>query len=176
MQYLWNTKEIHLVLRWDNTRVVRWHIDAAFAIHSDFKSQSGGMAMLHPEGGAIVAGSTRQKINTRSSTIAELVVVGDFLAKILWLQKFLHGLGYTLNKNVLLQDNTSTILMAKNGRSCLGKRNHAIDVRYFAIKDSIDRGDVEIKHVGTNFMVADYFTKCLQGEKFQRFRKLILGM
>ena len=66
--------------------------------------------------------------------------------------------------------------LSRNGRSCLGKRNRAIDVRYFAIKDLIDRGDVEIKHVGTNFMVADYFTKCLQGEKFQRFRKLIWGM
>ena len=155
---------------------MRWHIDAAFAVHPDFKSQSGGMAMLHPEGGAISAGSTRQKLNTRSSTIAELVAVDDFLAKMLWLKKILHGLGYTLHKNILLQDNTSTILMAKNGRSCLGKRNRAIDVRYFAIKDSIDKGDIEITHVGTNFMVADYFSKCLQGEKFFRFRKLILGM
>ena len=49
-------------------------------------------------------------------------------------------------------------------------------MHYFAIKDSIDRGDIEITHVGTNFMVADYFPKCLQGEKFFRFRKLILGM
>ena len=155
---------------------MRWHIDAAFAVHPDFKSQSGGMAMLHPEGGAISAGSTRQKLNTRSSTIAELVAVDDFLAKMLWLKKFLHGLGYTLHKNILLQDNTSTILMAKNGRSCLGKRNRAIDVRYFAIKDSIDKGDIEITHVGTNFMIADYFSKCLSGEKFFRFRKLILGM
>ena len=98
------------------------------------------------------------------------------MSKILWLGKFLHGLGYRLKNNLLLQDNTSTILMEKNGRNCLGKHNRAIDVRYFAIKDSIQRGDVEIKHVGTDYMVADFFTKCLQGKKFFEFRKLILGM
>ena len=132
--------------------------------------------MLHPKGGAIAAGSTRQKINTRSSTIAELVAVDDFLSKILWMQKFLHGPGYTLKNNILLQDNTSTILMEKNERNCLGKRNRAIDVRYFSIKDSVQRGDIEIKHIGSNYMIADFFTKCLQGKKFLEVRKLILGM
>ena len=56
--------------------------------------------------------------------------------------------------------------MEKNGRACLGKRNRAIDVHYFAIKDAIDLGDVEIKHCGTDDMVANYFTKSLQGKKF----------
>ena len=108
--------------------------------------------------------------------MAELVAVDDFLAKIVWLRKFLHGLGYSLHSNVLFQDNTSAILMAKNGRLCLGKRNRAIDIRYFAIRDAIELGDVEIKHIGTDQMIADYFTKCLQGKKFFDFRKIILGM
>ena len=100
----------------------------------------------------------------------------DFLSKILWLQTFLHGLGYTLKNNILLQDNMSAILIEKNGRNCLGKRNRAIDVRYFAIRDSMQRGDIEIKHLGSNYMIADFFTKCLQGKRFLEFRKLILGM
>ena len=176
VQYLCNTKHLHLVLRWDGTKIARWHVDAAFAVHKDFKSHSGGMVMLHKDSGAITAGSTRQKINTRSSTLAKLVAVDDFLSKIVWLQKFLHGLGYRLRNNILFQDNTLAITMEKNGRKCLGKRNCAIDVRYFAIKDAVERGEVEIKHIGTDQMVADYLTKCLQGKKFFEFRKLILGM
>ena len=81
-----------------------------------------------------------------------------------------------MRSNVLFQDNTSAILMEKNGRACLGKRNRAIDIRYFAIRDAIELGDVEIKHIKTDEMVADYLTKCLQGKKFFQFRKLILGM
>jgi len=151
-------------------------VDAAFAVHRDFKSHSGGLVLLHEDGGGIAAGSTRQKINTRSSTVAELVAVDDFLSKIIWLKKFLQGLGYGLRQNILFQDNTSAIIMQKNGRNCLGKRNRAIDIRYFAIKDSVDSGDIEIRHCGTNDMVADYMSKGLQGKKFLEFRKLILGM
>ena len=77
---------------------------------------------------------------------------------------------------ILFQDNTSAIIMAKKGRSCLGKRNWAVDIRYFAIKDAIEMGNVEIKHCGIDQMIADYFTKCLQGKNFFDFRKLILGM
>lgn len=56
--------------------------------------------------------------------------------------------------------------MQKNGRNCLSKRNWAIDIRYFAIKDSVDRGDVEIIHCGTNDMVANNMSKGLQGNFF----------
>ena len=132
--------------------------------------------MLSNSREGIASGSTRQKINTRSSTIAELVAVDDFLGKIVWMKKFLQGIGYRLANNILFQDNTSAILMEKNGRTCLGKRNRAIDVRYFAVKDAVELGDVEIRHISTDKMVADYFTKCLTGKKFLEFRKIILGM
>ena len=91
-------------------------------------------------------------------------------------EKVLHGLGYHMRNNILFQDNTSTITMAKNGRACLGKQNRAIDIRYFAICDAIEVGDVEIKHISTDEMIVDYFTKCLQGKKFFDFRRMILGM
>ena len=106
----------------------------------------------------------------------ELVAVDDFLAKIVWLQSFLQGIGYDLKNNILFQDNTSTILMERKGRACLGKRNRAIDIRYFTIRDAVELGDVEIKHIGTDQMVADYFTKCLTGKKNLNFRRIILGM
>ena len=35
----------------------------------------------------------------------------------------------------LLQDNQSSILLAKKGRAALGKRTRAMNVHYFAIKD-----------------------------------------
>ena len=81
-----------------------------------------------------------------------------------------------MKENILLQDNTSAILIEKNGLSCLGKRNRAIDVCYFAIKDVVDKGEVQIQHCPTKEMAGDFFTKPLQGKKFFQFRKLILGM
>ena len=51
-----------------------------------------------------------------------------------------------------------------------------MNIRYFAIKDRRDLGHIKIFHVPTDSMVGDFFTKPLQGEKFQKFRELILGM
>ena len=77
-------------------------------------------------------------------------------------KKFLPAMGYQLKENVLLEDNTSSILMKTNGRSWLGERNRAIDVRYFVIKDVVDKGEVKIQHCLTQDMRTDFFTKPLQ--------------
>ena len=81
-----------------------------------------------------------------------------------------------MKENNLLQDNKSTILLAEKGRSSLGKRTRAMNVRYFAVKDCVDQGELQIYHQPTEDMIGDFFTKPLQGSKFLRFRALILGL
>ena len=43
------------------------------------------------------------------------------------------------------------------------------------MKDRIERGDVSLRFCPTEEMIADYFTKPLQGQKFIEFRKVILN-
>ena len=130
--------------------------------------------LLSKTGGAIASGSNKQRLNTRSSTEAELVAADDFLAKILWTDRFMSEQGYNL-KGTLYQDNRSAMILESKGRSSLGKWSRAINIRYFAIKDSVDKGELEILHCPTDDMVGDFFTKPLQGAKFLAFRNLILG-
>ena len=53
--YLKNTLEDHLVLRWNGKFCVpKWHIDASFAVHEDFRSHTGGILSLSDHGGAII--------------------------------------------------------------------------------------------------------------------------
>ena len=130
--------------------------------------------MMHPGGGGIASGSTKQKLNTQSSTMAELVAVDDFLSKVLWVRNFLDAQGIPVESQVF-QDNESTILMCKKGREVLSKRTRAMNVRYFAVKDNIDKGYLKVLHLGTNEMLGNFFTKPLQGKKFREFRDLILG-
>jgi hypothetical protein len=52
---------------------------------------------------------------------------------------------------------------------------HVLNIRYFFITDQVEKGKAQIEHCGTNNMVGDFFTKPLQGKKFQRFRNDILG-
>ena len=119
--YLNSTKNLHLVLRYDDVAIARWHVDAAYAVHPDFKSHTGGTLLLSDVGGTIASTSTKQKLNTRSSTEAELVATDDVLSKILWVRLFLGDQGIPLKENLLAQDNKSAILLEENGRASAGK-------------------------------------------------------
>ena len=130
--------------------------------------------MMAPDGGAIVSSSIKQQLNTRSSTEAELVAVDDMAAKVLWVKNFLQSQGMEI-KNRLHQDNQSAILLEGKGMTSVGKRSRHINVRYFFIRDLVEKGLVEIQYCPAEGMVADFLTKPLQGSMFLRFKNRILG-
>ena len=73
------------------------------------------------------------------------------------------------------QDNTSAINLEKNGVASAGRRSKHIDIRYFWLKDRVERGDVNIKYCPTKLMIADFFTKPLQGALLKRLKSVIMG-
>jgi hypothetical protein len=72
--------------------------------------------------------SKRQKLNTKSSTEAELVGFDDVMPKVLWTLYFLEAQGYKIDDNVLYQDNKSSIMLETNGRGSSGKQTKHIAV------------------------------------------------
>ena len=83
--------------------------------------------------------------------------------------------GYKQNPT-LMQDNTSAILLEKNGYESVGKQSRHVKIKYFFIKDCYECQELDIKYCPTDKMVADYFTKPLQGKKFYEFRKMIMNL
>ena len=179
-------KKLKRLMAWmnqtkDNTRVIgaknvhelyTW-IDAAFAVHMDMRSHTGGLMSFGR--GMIHCRSSKQKLNTKSSTEAEVVGVSEYIPFNLWMAMFLKEQGYDLSKNIVFQDNESAIKMLKNGRdSCTGRSRH-IDIRHFFVKDRVDKREVDIEYCPTKLMIADYLTKPLQGKQFLLFRELIMG-
>ena len=75
MKYLRKTITLPLTLEADDLQLVQWWIDRAFATHRNMRSHTGGAMSLGK--GIIYGTSTRQKLNTHSSTEAELVAVDD---------------------------------------------------------------------------------------------------
>jgi hypothetical protein len=126
--------------------------------------------------GMIQCKSNKQSTTENSSTTAELVSSSDALIMIIWTNNFLKAQGYPIKDTLLFQDNMSAIKLEKNGRQSSSKRTRHLNIKHFFIKDRVESGELNIKHCGTDDMVADYFTKPLQGEKFRRFRDLILGI
>ena len=120
MLFLKTTREDLLALEADDTQTLKWYIDAAFAVHGDMKSHTGSTFSLGK--GMIVSDSTKQKVNSRSSTEAELIAVDDRISKILWTKRFIESQGFKVKLNIIYQDNTSSMQLENNGKASSGKR------------------------------------------------------
>ena len=173
MEYLRVDRLRPLIMSANGSGVLMWYVDASFAVHPNMRSHTGG-GLTMGRGFPIVS-STKQKLNTRSSTESELVGVDDMMPIVVWSWYLLMAQGYGVTQNLLLQDNQSSILLERNGRASSGKRTRHINIRYFFITDRVNMKEVEIEWCPTKEMVADFMTKPLQGSHFRRLRDLIMG-
>ena len=87
----------------------------------------------------------------------------------IWTQYFLEAQGYAVKDSIVYQDNQSAMLMEKNGRASSGKQTRHINIRYFFVTDRIAKGELTIEYCTTKEMIADFFTKPLQGAPFRVF-------
>jgi len=174
-KYLEDTKDLELTLEAGPGDVLHleWYPDAAFAVHPDHKSHTGG-AMTLGKGSAITT-SAKQKLNTRSSTEAELVGADDIVVQAVWATHFLEAQGYK-TENTIYQDNKSAILLEENGKESSSKRTRHIAIRYFYIKDCIDKKIVVVKYCPTDDMLGDFPSKPLQGRLFRKHRKALMNL
>jgi hypothetical protein len=88
--------------------------------------------------------STKQKLNTRSSTETEIVGADDFMPAICWTRYFMKAQGYYVKDNVLFQDNEISILLEKNGKASSSKRTKHINIRYFSITNRVSKEEVSL--------------------------------
>ena len=173
MKYLQSHRHLPLILRYEGTEI-SLYIDGAHSVHADMKGHAG--VMVTGGRGAIYASSTKTKLNTTSSTETEVVSVGEKLPKHIWFRYFRLAQGGDTKEDVLYQDNQAAMLLQNNGRMSCGKGSKHIHIRYFFITDKIKKKEIKVRHCPTKEMIADYFTKPVQGTLFRRFRDLILGI
>jgi hypothetical protein len=174
MNFLKSTVDDVLTLRSDGTKTARFHVDAAFAVHPDYRSQTGSVFTLGK--GAISSVSKKQGMNTRSSTEAELVAADEVVGSMIWTKNFLEAQGYPLKENILFQDNQSAMLLETNGRASCGKRSRHLNIRMFFVADQKAKGHIDIKYCPTDLMIGGYMTKPLSGKKFENFRQQIMNL
>ncbi len=174
IKYLNNTRELSLNLK-PNEELMSIYafVDASFAVHHDYRSHTGCVETFGM--GGIFFKSTRQKRNTKSSTEAELVAISDALATIIWMRDFLIEQGYNIGPAILYQDNMSTISLVQNG-SASNERSRHINIKFFFAHDRVKKGEIVVKYMPTDDMLADMFTKPLQGEKFRNMRDRVLNI
>ena len=106
----------------------------------------------------------------------EIVVVGEKLPKYIWFWYMREAQSGVANEDILFQDNQSSMLLENNDIYSAGKGSKHIHVRYYMITDRIKKKEFKIMYCLTGKIIADFFTKPLQGAQFVKFCDAVFGI
>ena len=119
MKHLRKTLLLPLILSANGSGILKWWVDASFAVHPNMRGQSGGGLSMGR--GFPIVSSTKQKLNTRSSTETEVVGADNFVPAMCWTRHFMLAQGCDVADNILCQDDKSAMLLEKNGKALSSK-------------------------------------------------------
>jgi len=77
-----------------------------------------------------------------------------------WLRNFISGLGVidSISKPLKIYcDNFGIVFFSKNDKYSKGAKH--MELKYFAVKEEVQKHRVSIKHISTNLIIADPLTK-----------------
>ena len=173
LTYLSCTKHERRFIGINNISIMNTYIDASYAVHPNMRGHTGGAISFGHD--AVHSKASNQNINVKSSTECELMGLSEYVSYSLWLGYFLDEQGYKLKSNLIHQDNQSVMKMEVNGRTSCTRNPRHVNIKYFFIKDRVNKGEVDITYCLTGQMVTDFFTKPLQGSLFKKFKSIIMG-
>lgn len=152
------------------------YMDASWNVHRDAKGHSGMIISLGHYGFPIVCKSQKQKIVTRSSTEAELVCLFAGIDILLYIRRIGQFMGISSTKPIpVYQDNTSTITMAYMGRGSSNSNSKYMDLKYFWVKEHLDKKAIKLEYLSSPQMSADFLASPRTGSSFRELRSIVLG-
>ena len=117
----------------------------------------------------------KQQLNTKGSTEAEIVGVSNYLPNLIWTRMLLEAQGFSIEENILFQDNQSAIKIEYNGKASSVQKTKYMDKIYIWIKARLQSEGIKVEYRPTEKMIADFFTKPLQGALLKQFIDNVLG-
>ncbi|GJT61073.1 retrotransposon protein, putative, ty1-copia subclass [Tanacetum coccineum] len=153
------------------------YCDAGFETdRDDTKSQTGYVFILNR--GAVDWKSSKQSTTAMSTTEAEYIAASEATMEVVWIRKFILGLGIvpTINKPIrMFCDNSAALHFANELGVQKGVRYY--HRRYHYVRESIALGEIRFLKVYTDNNLADPFTKALpKGKLTQHARSIGLRL
>ena len=173
LQYLHATQDFGQVLDASMMKAedlqLSGYADSSFAMDLDNRRSLGAWIMCL--GKNVIAHKCKlSSIVAQSSTEAEIYAACDLVKGLLWAKQLLQEVDETLVQGsaIVREDNESCIAWAGNDKvSHLTKH---IGYRWHMLKDTVQRGEIDIQYCSTDRMVADVMTKGLGVIKLMTFR------
>lgn len=176
VRYLKSTS--HLGLRYQGSasgkaNLVAW-VDADHAGNASTRLSVSGFVVM-ARGAAIQWMSGRQRLVAQSSFESELIASRDVSAEMLEIRKDYRAIEQ-VDQPLLFRvgcDNAAVIAVSQGAGKYSNRK--FIEIRYFLIRRTVEQGVIVLATVGTDWNVADLFTKALGTEMFVKFRDMVLN-
>ncbi|GKD52025.1 hypothetical protein Tco_1281001 [Tanacetum coccineum] len=131
--------------------------------NDDCKISSGGIQILTDK--LVSWSSKKQDCTAMSSAKAEYVSLSACCAKVIWMRMQQLDYRFRYNKILIYCDSKNAIAISYNPVQY--SRTKHINIRYHFIKEHVEKGTIELYFVGTEYQLADLFTKALSKERFE---------
>jgi hypothetical protein len=134
--------------------------DASYITKGDSKSQLAYCFFLNKTSGTISARSRKDTTVSHSSAEAEIKAIDLAILQATWLRGFLGEIGYPQKEpTVLFTDSISAKTLADTFHISSNSGHLVVRINY--IHQEILAGNISLKYIDTNHMVADVLTKAL---------------
>ena len=166
LRYLKGTKDHMLTYKRSDHLEVIGYTDSDFADCVDTRKSTFGYVYLLA-GGAISWKSAKQSVIAASTMEAEFVACFEATVQANWLRNFISGLGIvdSIAKPLKIYcDNSAAVFFSKNDKYSKGAKH--MELKYFAVKEEVQKHKVSIERISTDLMIDDPLTKGLPPKTF----------
>ena len=154
-----------LILTADDLYMFKWWVYESYAIHDNCKGLTGAVITIGKV--AVTRLSIKQKIQGKSSTEDDIIGMDNAFPQALCTKYFLDTQWYTVEENIMYQENKSAILLETHRKMSSSNHTKQIKVRLFFIKDVIVSGYLSVDYLLTEKMWVDVLIKTLQGNELK---------
>jgi hypothetical protein len=139
--------------------------DASFAVGITKQSVTGFVIMIN--GIPLLFGSLKQTVVVDSTCSAEYVAASVCCKQIMEIENMVQFLGFTCPRPYKMYTDSQACLKIATSNTTLGKVRH-LEIRYHLVRCIIISGSIKMEYCITEEMLADLFTKIVDGSQDKR--------
>jgi hypothetical protein len=147
-------------------------VDSDWAGCPDTRRSTVGWS-VHLCGGPVSWKSQLKKTLALSSCEAEFMGLSDVSREIMWLCKFLKEIGVEYHTPKIFCDSNSAIYWAED--PVQHQRNKHVELKYYFVRDAVDKELVKLYRINTKNNVADLFTKPATRSMISELLEALMG-